>query len=86
MLVYGRYGMHHSINKNGILAEPDMLQAKTNRTLNALTLFAGIYAKSPTVTWAAVMANVNQRQLFEWSTIKMITQKKEYFEITHINN
>ena len=32
------------------------------------------------------MANVNQRQLFEWSTIKMITQKKEYFEITHINN
>ncbi len=38
MLVYGRYGMHYIITKDGILAEPAMLQVKTNRTLNALTL------------------------------------------------
>ncbi|HCT63652.1 MAG TPA: hypothetical protein DIC19_06085 [Erysipelotrichaceae bacterium] len=85
-LVYGRYGMHYSINKDGVLAEPDRKQAKTNHTLNALTLFAGIYAKSPTVAGASVLANANQRQMFEWSSIKMIIQKKDHFEITHRNN
>lgn len=85
-LVYGRYGMHYSINKDGITAEPDLKQAKTNRTLNALTLFAGIYAKSPTVAGAGVLANANQHQMFEWSSIKMIIQKRDHFEIIHKNN
>lgn len=85
LTIYGKYGTHYLINKDGILCEPDAEQSKTNQTMNALTIFAGFFAKLPSVSGAGLLANSNQTQFFAWGSIQRITWKKDYFEIKHNN-
>ena len=85
-LLYGNYSLSYTINKDGILCEPDSKQYRKNKLLNNLTLFMGLFSKNVTVSGIGMLAKSNQRQFYIWKSIKKIDIQKKSIIITNLMN